>query len=104
MVLEGESAWIAGRRACQGSPGWEACPVLEIDFLGGTPAGICGLEEVLRPDYLAFEERCQGWMVVGEACNVTLGQRPKSMYWLPWKAYLVFSNNRTGSFQPCLHL
>lgn len=73
MVLEGESAWVAGRGACEGPPGWEACPVLEIDFLGGTPGRICGLEEVLRPDYLAFKERRQSRMVVSEACNVAIG-------------------------------
>lgn len=73
VVLEGESAWIASRGACEWPPGWEACPVLEIDFLGGTPGGVRGLEEVLRPDYLAFEERRQSRMVVGEACNVNLG-------------------------------
>lgn len=72
MVLEGERPGIASRRACEGSPGWEACPVLKIDFLGRTPRGVCSFEEVLRPDYFAFEERCQGRMVIGEACNVTL--------------------------------
>lgn len=72
MVLKGEGPGIASRRACEGSPGWETCPMLKIDFLGRSPGGIRSFEEVLRPDYFAFEERCQGRMVIGEACNVTL--------------------------------
>jgi hypothetical protein len=41
---------------CQWAPGWEACPVLKVDFFRGAPGGVCGFEEVFGADDFAFEE------------------------------------------------
>jgi hypothetical protein len=40
----------------QRAPGREACPVLEVDFLRGTPGRVCGFEEVFGADNFAFKE------------------------------------------------
>ena len=53
----------------QGSPGGEAGPVLQVDFLAAPPGGVGGFEEVLGADYLAFEESGEGGVVVGEALD-----------------------------------
>lgn len=38
------------------APGWEARPVLQVDFFGGAPGGVGGFEEVFGADDFAFEE------------------------------------------------
>ena len=40
----------------QRSPGWEARPMLKVDFFRGAPGGVCGFEEVFGADDFAFEE------------------------------------------------
>lgn len=54
VVLEREGGRFG--RFGQRSPGWEARPMLKVDFFRGAPGGVCGFEEVFGADDFAFEE------------------------------------------------
>lgn len=52
----------------QRPPSWEACPVLHVLLVAGTPIIVSGLEGVFGPDDLAFEKGSQGCVFGSEAC------------------------------------
>lgn len=54
---------------CQRPPGGEACPVLHVGFVGGTPRRMASLEGVLGSNNLTFEVGGQGWVIGGESCQ-----------------------------------
>jgi hypothetical protein len=54
VVLQRERGRFGGFG--QGAPGWEARPVLQVDFFRGAPRGVRGFEEVFGADDFAFEE------------------------------------------------
>lgn len=57
------------RLFCQGPPSREACPVLHVFFVAGSPVIVTGLECVLGADYLAFKESCKSCVFGSEPCG-----------------------------------
>ena len=83
-------------------PSWEARPMLHVRLVRRSPGFVLGLKCVLGPDYLAFEERCEGWVVLSEACVGRSCQR-RALFTAavgprPYPEYVGIRRDRTRSY------